>query len=1623
MRFDSVVIRARMIGGWVVMALVCWMLGPELAAKPLPMPFRSEYLAELWGLDEGFPENSCAGIVTSPEGYLWVGTFHGLVRFNGQEFKPWAPTAMPTLKKTMIVAMFRDSRQRIWFSTKEGLVMNDGATWRHWAAADGWTQPDDYVRSHAEDSKGALVLTTFSGRVLRLNGGKFQELPVPGGSGGAFATFDEDGMLYVVRSGFAGFFADGGWQPLSPDSGVESRVVGAAQDRNGQALIVCHDEILRYRAGAVIHRLTLSQPIAPFWRLSGDASGSLWLASIVAGVFRIQPDGQVKHFLKEDGLPTSGPIRIVYPDDDGSIWIGSGVGGISRWRPARFRYVGEPEGVGDLEIPSLTTLKNGRALIASYGAGLMVFDGSRRVQPAPMAGSGTTFFRSVLRTRDDSVWVGGFNRGLMRMEGQRLVPTATDIFARAETVDTLFEDSRSRLWVGGDRHVAVRENGQFRSLPFPPEQQQRRPTLFAERIDGTVLLSKHHEIFAVDSTGLNQKAVHVLATDAQVSSMLVDRAGRLWIGTLAHGLFFEQDGKLLRFHPDRGLPGANIHALIQDDHGKLWFGSGRKVVRADPDELVALAADRNRQPVFDIFDQDDGLRELDFPYGSQPSVTKDDRGQLWFALIRGAAMVDPATLKISSRVPKVVVESISFVPHRGREPVELVIAETTVAPTLPAGSRLVRISYAALDFLSPRKQRFRVRLNDTDDWQDMQRETVVSFLELPPGKHTLQIQASGSNGLWNMNSTRLTFAIAPFYWQTGWFRGLLGLGIVTLAGGAAWLAAERRTKVAREKLDRDHHLAEAQARLALVLENTSDFVAFADASEKLVYVNRAGRTLVGIPPGTEVRGISTATILPTWAQAQFARIALPAALRDGTWSGESALLHREGREIPVSQVLLAHRSRDGGLDFTSMIARDISAAKRHSMVQDALRGLATSLTAALEPRSLGFTVAEACRQLFAHDAFFLVLLDSEGEVTLGAYMEDTGNGETSPREVPPSIHSLSPQMRPVLQGAPLLVNREDESGQRIQDAFEPWGHAKRRSLSIMHAPVLWEGHVVGIVSVQSYIPHRYGQADLQQLQTLADHCGAAIARMNAEASLRENEERLRLAMQTARMGSWEIDIASRTLLSSPEADNVYSTHGTVSGPLENLVARLDEPAAREFRQRLDDLLKGATQELDYTHRIVLPDGTERWLEVKGRRPQQPDPSAPARIIGITADVTSRRLAELERAKLEEQLRQSQKLEAIGTLAGGIAHDFNNILTAILGNVDLGLIDAGPDHPIRDSLEKIKKSGQRARDLVRRILAFSRPHQTRRQLTDAPHVTEEVVKLLRSTIPAGVEISIIAGPKIPLIEVDSTELHQVLLNLGTNAWHALGSRQGAIKFTLDLYTLGPGQSDTPADLTPGRYVRISVSDTGAGIPAAVLPRIFDPFFTTKSPGEGTGLGLSVVHGIIRANDGAITVASTVGSGSRFDLYFPATSATTTVAPTPPPHAAPLKGRVGQGEQILFVDDEEALVMVADRVFTRAGYAITTSMRPKKALEIFRANPATIRLVISDLSMPEMSGLELAVELLRIKPGIPIILTSGFLRPGEAEAARLAGVREVIEKPNTPSDLVPIVARLLTSTPPK
>jgi PAS domain S-box-containing protein len=351
----------------------------------------------------------------------------------------------------------------------------------------------------------------------------------------------------------------------------------------------------------------------------------------------------------------------------------------------------------------------------------------------------------------------------------------------------------------------------------------------------------------------------------------------------------------------------------------------------------------------------------------------------------------------------------------------------------------------------------------------------------------------------------------------------------------------------------------------------------------------------------------------------------------------------------------------------------------------------------------------------------------------------------------------------------------------------------------------------------------------------------------------------------------------------------------------------------------------------------------------------------------------------ERKKLEQQLQVSQRLEAVGQLAAGIAHDFNNILTAITGNAKLALNDLPADHPVHRNLAEIEKASLRATLLVRQILTFGRQEAPKRQVIKLAPVVEEALKLLRAGLRAGIEIRTHFDDGLPDVLADSTQIHQIIMNLGTNAADAMGKQPvGVLEIRSEPVLVDANLAHTTSELQPGSYLRLTIRDSGCGMDKATTTHIFEPFYTTKPQGEGTGLGLSVVHGIMKTHGGAITVYSELGKGTVFHLYFPAAQGAAVEA-RPQPTQREFRGH---NERVLYVDDEEPLVFVMGHMLQRLGYKVTGCTDPHKALETFRSRPDEFDVVVSDLSMPGVSGLDLARELLQIRPGIPILLASGI-----------------------------------------
>lgn len=385
------------------------------------------------------------------------------------------------------------------------------------------------------------------------------------------------------------------------------------------------------------------------------------------------------------------------------------------------------------------------------------------------------------------------------------------------------------------------------------------------------------------------------------------------------------------------------------------------------------------------------------------------------------------------------------------------------------------------------------------------------------------------------------------------------------------------------------------------------------------------------------------------------------------------------------------------------------------------------------------------------------------------------------------------------------------------------------------------------------------------------------------------------------------------------------------------------------------------------------------------------------LVGTVRDITARVHAEAERARLLTELNQAQRMQSLGTLAGGIAHDFNNILAAVSGNVTLALQEPALEPATRAYLLEVQKASRRATDLVRQILTFSRHSPARRDSVQPVDVVREALDLLHATLPSNVAIETQFAADTPMIEGDSTQLHQIVMNLGANAVHALTPAGGLIRMQLDPCRMEEG---VIPGLAGGYYMRLQVTDNGCGMDDATMKRAFDPFFTTRQPGEGTGLGLSVVHGIAQSHGGAVDIRSKVNEGTTVSVYLPAsTEGARPVAPV----------AQGHGERVMYVDDEEALVFLMERALSKMGYRVSGFSDPTIALNAFRKQPHEFDVIVTDLSMPGLSGQDLVVELRRIRAAVPIIMTSGYIRPEDVETAQRLQINQLVYKANTIEEL--------------
>ena len=761
-----------------------------------------------------------------------------------------------------------------------------------------------------------------------------------------------------------------------------------------------------------------------------------------------------------------------------------------------------------------------------------------------------------------------------------------------------------------------------------------------------------------------------------------------------------------------------------------------------------------------------------------------------------------------------------------------------------------------------------------------------------------------------------------------------------------------------------------EARYHLLWQTTSDAVVMIDESGTILLANPAVETLFGIRPEHLVGGDLAVLQPPRLREAH--RKAMARYLQTGQrrldWRAtETVGQHSDGHEFPI-EVTFSDLLIDGRRVFAAGM-RDISARKAQ---QVALQQSEERYRRIVETAVEGICIFDATGTVTFVNGTMVRMLGHDAQGMIGRPIGDFVHADFHAR----MRASVERRRRGVAEQMEFKLVRRDGDPMWAWVSVAPFFDAA--------------GAFAGVLAMVSDITQR----------------------KQAEDALRAGEARFRALTELSTDWYWEQDDALRfrTLSGGRLGRGATELQFMIGRTFDECL--VDAESERAGGAVLASRMAARERFFDLELAVGRADAAPIVLSVSGEPVQDADGRF-AGYRGVARNLTDTRRAEAQRRALAEQLRQAQKMEAIGVLAGGIAHDFNNVLAAILANTVLAKDHAETGGIARESLDLIEKAGRRGRALVRQILTFAQRHSHEPSVVPLQPVVEETLALLKVALPAGMSLHAdLAAEPIP-VRIDASQIGQVLMNLGTNAWHAAGGK-GQLQVRLARRALVAALPVATGVLPPGHYAELSVRDSGSGMSAETQKRIFEPFFTTKAAGEGTGLGLSVVHGLVLGHGGGIAVHSELGAGSTFTVFLPEADA----AAAGPDAATTTASPRGAGQRILYVDDDEVLVVVVDRLLQRQGYRVRTFRDADEALRVIESDPAAFDLVLSDYHMPRLSGLDIARALRDAGVVVPVVLISGNLTPDLEAQARGLGIEALVRKENCVEDLAGVVHAVLS-----
>lgn len=909
----------------------------------LPDP---EYLIQSWEIEQGLPNSTVTSMVQTPDGYLWFGTFGGLVRWDGVNFTEFNELTTPSLPNRNIASIYLDQSARMWVGARDALLISQGPDWTRFKKVEGWT--GDYARTFAERA-GVLLITSFNGKVYTNAASRLVELPPPGGArgNGYLGYVETNGTIWVAQENYLGSWNGQTW--VAPnDAGLatnQNRGIGTGRD--GCLLIHNEFELLRVDSGRIRSRQSVGRAIPYAWHLYETSDGNVWLPTVEKGLFCISSNGNLRRFTAENGL-TYDSMRFAFEDREKNLWVGSSGGGLMRFKRRDFFSYSTESGLLNRNVKAVVEASPGRMLLGTHGGPLIAL-GSNGVNALsiPVEGDPATgyFVQCLLVDRQQNVWMGTYGRSVRVITNGvgRLINSKE---TGGNTTYALFEDAHGQIWIGGDRDLARFDGQQFHPIA-QADVRLEGVRCFAED-------PKREILWAATSRGLFQRNgerwSEVLRSGKPIARAGCLRAapdGSLWIGA-NQGLLRWREGQWNEINDSHGLPRAAISSILEDDFGFWWMGSDRGIFRVNREQLARVADGADARLERQVFTTADGLPNLECTTGFQSVSARDHEGRLWFATPKGLAVVDPSAYHAKTNAPSVILESFAYTDSSGQRQ-EQSLAPGSVPRPIPAGSRELEVRYTAIHFAAPEQLRFAYQLKDeTSEWTEAGSRRALYFHTLKPGPLALRIRAGNENGVWGPQNAVLALEVKPFFWQTVWFRILVPAGLLLAGCLTVWRVTHNKLRRHLATVEQERMLESERARLATVMDGTSDFVGFCDEAGNISYVNAAGRRMVGWSDAENLQGYKISDCHRPAVSRTVLEEALPQARRQGIWSGETRFVHRDGREIPASQVVIAHKDSDGALLFYSTIARDISEEKRS---EDEIRQLNSDLEHRVELRT------------------------------------------------------------------------------------------------------------------------------------------------------------------------------------------------------------------------------------------------------------------------------------------------------------------------------------------------------------------------------------------------------------------------------------------------------------------------------------------------------------------------------------------------------------------------------------------------------------------------------------------------------------------------------------------------